>query len=187
MKTRLLLACALAGAALSAALPAHAQSGAVGASVTVVFPPLTGTGVRGLQFGGMVPSAGPVTVLPSSALAGEWRLTGMRNRKTIDITFTLPAALQGPGGATLPLSFNGNFAGLCEIDDTAQTCQTASYWVWNPVTTPTFRDTPERYKPGRPRYSDDTYSIYIGGIATPAPAQPAGNYTGAVGITIVAN
>ncbi|CAA9295829.1 MAG: hypothetical protein AVDCRST_MAG68-271 [uncultured Gemmatimonadetes bacterium] len=187
MTRRLLLACALIGAALCAAPPAHAQSGAVGASAVVVFPPLTGTGVRGLQFGRVIPSAGSVTVRPSSALAGEWRLTSMRGRKWVDITFILPAALQGPGGATLPLSFNGNFAALCEIDDATQICQTASYFEWNPVTTPTYRDTPERYKPGRPRYSDDSYSIYIGGIATPAPAQPAGQYTGAVGITIVTN
>jgi hypothetical protein len=187
MTRRLLLVCAMAGAALCAALPARAQSGAVGASATVVFPPLTGTGVRGLQFGGMLPSAGPVTVLPSSAVAGEWRLTGVRGRKSLDIAFTLPTALQGPGGATLPVSFNGNFAALCEVDDATQVCQTASYVAWNPVTTPVFRDTPERYRPGRPRFSDDSYSIYIGGVVTPAPAQVAGSYTGVVGITIIAN
>jgi|GEM_PF-754249 hypothetical protein len=182
-----LLLGALCAAAPGAALAqAEGGSGFVAASVTVAYPPLTGAGVRPLQFGVVLPSAGAATVLPADARAGEWRLTGVRGRKSLDISFTLPAALAGPNGATLPLSFNGNFAALCEIDNDQQ-CETASVVAWNPVTTPTFRDTPERYRPGRPRYTYDHYSVYLGGIALPSPSQPAGSYTGTVTITIIAN
>lgn len=176
--------CAFApGAALA---QAESGSGFVGASVTVAYPPLTGAGVRPLQFGVVLPSAGAATVLPDDMRAGEWRLTGVRGRKSLDITFTLPAALVGPNGATLPLSFNGNFAALCEIDN-GQECEIPSIIAWNPVTTPTFRDTPERYRPGRPRYTYDHFSVYLGGIALPSPSQPAGSYSGTVSITLAAN
>ena len=52
------------------------------------------------------------------ARGGEFRITGVKNRKSVDISFTLPTQLTGPAGATIPLNFNGNYAGLCEIDTT---------------------------------------------------------------------
>jgi len=114
-------------------------------------------------------------------------VTGVRNRKSLDITFVLPTTLRTAGGATMPISFNGNFAGICEINDDTQQCETASFFVYNPVTTPTFRDTPQRYRPGRPRFNYDHYSIYLGGVVTPSAVQAAGIYTGSVQITLVAN
>ena len=160
-------------------------TGSFAVSAVILARPLTGAGVRALQFGVVVPGT-PTIVAPNSAQGGEFRLSGLKSRKSVDITFTLPAKLAGPSGATIPLNFNGNTAGLCEVD-TTNTCVPASYVAWNPVTTPTFRDLPTRYSPGRKTYTYDLYSVYIGGIATPAAGQKPGTYTGAIGVVLVVN
>ena len=90
------------------------------------------------------------------------------------------------GGAAIPLDFNGNYAGLCEIDATG-TCDVASYFTWNPVTTPSFRDQPTRYKPGRKVYTYDAFEVYLGGTATPAVSQRQGTYTASIGVLLVVN
>jgi hypothetical protein len=119
-----LLASLLLGV-LSAPVEAQITAG-MPAILDILTPPLSGVGTRALQFGVIVPGTTTVTVLPASSAGGEFRITGVKSRKSIDISFTLPAALTGPGGATIPLSFNGNFAGLCEID-TSGACEAASY------------------------------------------------------------
>jgi hypothetical protein len=154
--------------------------------VSILAAPLSGVGTRALQFGTIVPGTTTVTVLPKSRSGGEFRITGVRNRKSIAISFTLPTALAGPSGATIPLSFNGNYAGLCEIDASG-TCDLASYFTWNPVTTPTFNDQPTRYKPGRKVYAYDDYQVYLGGVASPAAAQRQGSYTASIGVLLVVN
>jgi hypothetical protein len=175
----------LAGSAAAQA-PKPQATGSLVVSATILEPPIVGTGVKALTFGTISPGTTSVTVLPRTPASGEGRLSGVRNRRSIAITFTLPAALNGPGGATIPLSFNGNYAGLCEIDNSGQ-CVIASYFTWNPVTTPTFTDTPERYSPGRKLYFYDTYAVYIGGRALPAAFQRAGSYSGTIGVTLVVN
>mgnify|MGYP003579965490 CR=1 FL=1 len=182
-----LLAAALGLAGSAAAQGVQPQAtGSLIVSATILEPPIVGTGVNALNFGSIAPGTTSVTVLPRTPAGGEWRLTGVRNRRGVAITFNLPTALAGPGGATIPLSFNGNYAGLCEIDNSGN-CVLASYVTWNPVTTPTFNDTPERYSPGRPRYAYDTYALYIGGQALPAATPRAGAYTGTIGLTLVVN
>jgi hypothetical protein len=155
-------------------------------TVDILAAPLNGVGTRALQFGTIVPGTTTVTVLPKSRAGGEFRITGVRNRKSVDISFTLPASLAGPSGATIPLSFNGNLAGLCEIDASG-TCEAASYVTWNPVTTPIFHDLPTRYKPGRKTYAYDEYQIYVGGVASPSASQRQGTYTGSIGVLLVVN
>jgi hypothetical protein len=186
------LAFALALVALVGVAPRRAAAqgasivGAFSAGVQILYPPLSGAGIRPLTFGSLIPGAGATTVLPSSASAAEYRVTGTTGHRSITITIALPATLVGPGGQTIPLNFNGNYAALCEIDATG-VCQAASYFEWNPVTTPTQSDTPQRYKPGRPRYTYNDYSVYLGGVATPSATQSAGRYTGAIGMTLVLN
>lgn len=185
--TYLALCAALTGGASArATAQANTITGAIAASATILFPPLSGAGVRPLDFGSLIPGAGASTVLPSATNAAEFRITGTQNHRSITIIIVLPVALAGPGGATIPLNFNGNYAALCELD-AAGVCQAASYTSWNPVTTPTFNDTPQRYKPGRPRYSLNDYSVYVGGVATPAASQRAGHYTATIGMTMVLN
>ena len=152
----------------------------------ILAAPLTGTGMRALEFGVIVPGTTTVTVLPGSGSGGEFRITGVKSRKSVDISFTLPTQMTGPGGAAIPLSFNGNFAGLCEIDASGN-CEVASFFTWNPVTTPSYRDQPTRYKPGRKVFAYDAYQIYLGGAASPAANQRQGTYTAAIGVLLVVN
>jgi len=154
--------------------------------VDILTAPLSGVGTRALQFGVIVPGTTTVTVLPRSRSGGEFRITGVKNRKSVDISFTLPTALTGPAGATIPLDFAGNYAGLCEIDASG-TCDVASYFTWNPVTTPTYHDLPTRYKPGRKVYTYDDYQVYIGGVVTPSATQRQGTYTASIGVLLVVN
>jgi len=156
----------------------------VGANILTL--PLSGVGTRALQFGTIVPGTTTVTVLPRSPQDGEFRIAGVKNRKSVDISFTLPTQMTGPAGASIPLSFNGNYAALCEIDTTA-TCDVASVTTWNPVTTPTFHDLPTRYKPGRKVYQYDQYQVYLGGVASPSTTQRQGTYTASIGVLFVVN
>ena len=152
----------------------------------ILAAPLSGVGTRALRFGTIVPGTTSVTVLPRSAFGGEFRITGVRNRKSIGISFTLPTALTGPNGASIPLNFNGNYAAICEIDASGS-CEVASYFAWNPVTTPTFNDQPTRYKPGRKVYAYDEYQVYLGGAAAPSANQRQGSYTASIGVLLVVN
>jgi hypothetical protein len=158
----------------------------INATVSILTLPLTGMGTRALQFGVIVPGTTTVTVLPRSSAGGEFRIAGVKTRKSVDISFTLPTQLTGPAGASIPLSFNGNYAGLCEID-TSGACVLASYVTWNPVSTPTFRDNPTRFQPGRKVYAYDQYQVYLGGVATPAATQRQGTYTASIGVLLVIN
>lgn len=158
----------------------------INATASILAAPLSGTGARALQFGVIVPGTTTVTVLPRSSSGGEFRISGLKNRKSIDISFTLPTRLNGPAGASIPLSFNGNFAALCEVD-TSGACEVASVFTWNPVTTPTYRDQPTRYKPGRKVFAYDVYQLYLGGTASPAANQRQGTYTASIGVLLVVN
>jgi hypothetical protein len=177
------------GALLLGMASARAQgqiTGSIGAVAAILAAPLTGNGTRALQFGVIVPGTTNVTILPNSAAGAQFRISGVKNRKSIDISVTLPTQLTSPAGATIPLSFNGNYAALCEIDTTG-TCDAASYFAWNPVTTPSFRDQPTRYKPGRKVYAYDAYQVYLGGVASPAANQRQGTYTASIGVLLVVN
>ena len=189
----LLLLAALAALAAAGSARAAAQAtpvrptGGISASATILFPPLTAVGVRPLQFGVVPAGATQVTVLPGTPQGGEWRLTGMRNRKSVVISFTLPASLAGPGGASLPVTFNGTYAGSCEIDGATNACDAPTYQTWNPVTTPAMTDFPERVKPGRPKFTENEYSVFIGGRLLPPPAPRAGTYSATITVNLTVN
>ena len=169
------------------AAPAEGQiTAGMSAMADILTMPLSGVGTRALQFGVIVPGTTTVTVLPRTRAGGEFRINGVRNRKSVDISFTLPTRLTGPAGSSIPLSFNGNFAALCEIDASGL-CETASIVMWNPVTTPSFHDTPTRYKPGRKVYAYDSYQVYLGGSASPSTTQRQGTYTASIGVLLVVN
>jgi hypothetical protein len=182
------LSLSLAMLALAAEAPrASAQiTAGIGSMAQILTAPLTGSGTRALTFGTIVPGTTSVIVLPKSRSGGEFRIAGVRFRQSIDISFTLPANLVGPGGATIPLNFNGNYAGGCEIDG-AGNCVAATYLTWNPVTTPVFRDMPTLYAPFFNRYLNDSYEVYLGGVASPSPTQRQGHYTATIGVLLVLN
>lgn len=191
MRRLALLAAAVLCLLLQAA-PARAQApanddGSMPVSLTILFPPLVGLGVRPLEFGVIMPGTGPVTVLPNTPRSGEWRLTGIRNRRSIDISFAFPAVLTSAAGRTMPISFNGNYAATCEIDTPGNACDMTTYMTWNPVTTPSMRDLPERAKPGRPKFTTTDYKVFIGGQVNPGPNPSAGVYTGTITVTVTVN
>lgn len=179
--------CLLAQAAPARAQVPASDDGSMPVGLTIVFPPLVGVGVRPLEFGSIIPGTGAVTVLPNTPRGGEWRLTGIRNRKSIDISFALPATLVSASGQTLPIDFNGNFAATCEIDAPGNACDMTTYMTWNPVTTPSMRDLPERAKPGRPKFTTTDYKVFIGGRVNPGATAPAGTYTGTITVTVTVN
>ena len=173
---------------LGCAATAQAQgriTAGLGASINILFAPLSGAGVRPIDFGTVVPGV-PLAVQPRTAQGGEFRITGTSGRKSLDIIFVLPTVLTNAKGATIPIDFNGNYAALCELN-VSGVCDVPSIATWNPVTTPLFADKPTRYKGSRPRYNVDQFAVYIGGRILPAAGQVAGHYTGNVGVLMVLN
>ncbi|MDB4949791.1 MAG: hypothetical protein JWM27_2440 [Gemmatimonadetes bacterium] len=177
----LALACLAAPAAGQAKPTATAG---LNVAANIVAPPLNLNGTRDLQFGALIPGT-PGTVLPNAANAGEARGVGADQVHTLTFTFTLPTVLTGPAGATIPLSFNGNYAATCEINN-ADVCDATSFQTWNPVTSPSHTDTPKNVGPGG-TFLYTRYSVYIGGRASPAAAQRAGTYTGSITVTVTWN
>jgi hypothetical protein len=184
LRRSLLISTLLLGAS-SARADAQITAG-ITSLADILATPLSGVGTRALQFGVIVPGTTTVTVSPRTRNGGELRIAGVKNRKSVDISFTLPTQLNGPAGASIPLDFNGNYAGLCEIDASGS-CVLASYVTWNPVSTPIFHDLPTRYSPGRKVYTYDAYQVYLGGVASPSTTQRQGTYTASIGVLLVIN
>ena len=179
---------ALMSLLLAAPLVAYGQAG-VSSSLTVsadiLFPATSAGGVRPLSFGVVVPGT-TVSVAPRTAQGAEFRIAGLLGRKSVDITLTLPAVLAGPGGATIPLSFSGTNAAVCELD-VLGACQTASLTSWDPVVTPTMRVRPTKFGPGPKVFTNDQLALYLGASVTPAATQRAGHYAASATVVIVAN
>lgn len=173
---------------VAAPVAAFAQVGVtsgVATSVEILFPAITGGGVRPLNFGTVIPGT-TVSVAPRSAQGAEFRIAGLLGRKSVDLTLTLPTVLTGPGGATIPLTFAGANAAACELN-VLGICQTTSLVSWDPVASPTTRVRPTRFGPGPKIFVNDQLALYLGAsVATPA-TQRAGHYTASVTVVIVAN
>ena len=155
MRLLSLLACLTLGAASLAAPPAlHAQA--------VI-------GTQNLNFGNVIPGI-PTTVLKSNAAnSGQFRITGAGFFRSVTVRLTLPVVMNGPAGATMPISFASTDAGIS--------------WQGTIGSQTTF-------DPNAPF----TYTlwlgsgtVFLGGRVNPAPAQPAGNYTGTITLTVILN
>ncbi|MBD0319696.1 MAG: hypothetical protein ICV87_05140 [Gemmatimonadetes bacterium] len=188
------LAVILLAALFGWAAPSRAQStGSIGASVDVVYPPLTATGVRHLNFGSLLPGVTREILLPTDITtappieAGEIRITGARNRRGLLVTWTLPDSLRNPNGRGMEISFDGQYAATCEIE-TNQTCDPLTWNAYNPVQFASgYQDVPERARKNRTRYSLDSFSVYLGGQVRTRADQPPGYYRAPVRVTITAN
>lgn len=158
-------------------------AGAVRVTAVVLDPPLTAVGMRTLQFG-LVRPGEIKRVGPREAAAGELRIGGLRSKRSVTITLTLPATLNPVGGGPgIPVFWDDQFAGGCEILNGA--CDEPTYESWNPVLTPTFTIDAQRRKPGRLRFAQDEYSVYLGGEARTPAGLAAGSYTATVAVTLV--
>ena len=124
------------------------------------------TGIRNLTFGPVIVGI-PSSIGPSHPTkSGQFRLTAPLNSK-VQIRFTLPDALAGPGGAQLPITFGSSDAMAVGT---------------SPGSTPTtFNPKATR----NPQFQPSTaYDVFIGGTVTPAGNQQPGSYAATITLTI---
>jgi hypothetical protein len=152
---------------------AQTATGSITVSARVVEPPLTGSGVRPLDFGTIVPGSS-VTVQPQGPSSGAWEIGGLVRRDRVDFTFELPPSLTNEHGSSIQLSFAGNYAGSCRPRNN-QPCE----WVlWDP------RSPYQLNFNGQWRVSDGNLLVHLGGIASAESLQGIGTYTGTVRLYI---
>jgi hypothetical protein len=129
--------------------------------------PLTVQGVRSLAFGTLLAGVNKSVLRTDAINGGQFDISGP-SRASVLLTFTLPASMAGPGGATLPLSFGSNDGG------------------WSPpqqIGTQTGFD--PRVPFTAPLDQNGKVSAYLGGTARPTANQKAGSYTGTITLTVV--
>ncbi|HEU4699453.1 MAG TPA: hypothetical protein VFS40_09755 [Gemmatimonadales bacterium] len=122
--------------------------------------------MRDLTFQSLTPGV-PKQIRRTDAVnAARFDLLGGPNRWVL-VQFTLPTAMSGPGGATLPLTYGPAAAGYSETQT---------------ITTQTVFDPAQPYQA---RLSNTGRgAVFLGATATPAPTQRPGSYTATVTLTI---
>ena len=140
-------------------LAALVAAPSAGAQVSII-------GIRNLAFGPVIVGV-PSSVGPSHPTkSGQFRITAPLNSK-VQIRFTLPDALAGPGGAELPITFGSS---------DAMAIGSA------PGSTPMFFN-PKATR--NPQFQPSTmYNVFIGGTVTPAGNQQPGSYAATITLTI---
>ncbi|MGH7580489.1 MAG: DUF4402 domain-containing protein [Gemmatimonadales bacterium] len=142
---------------LAVALVATSRSAAAQVSVIPV---------RDLAFGPVIVGV-PTQIPPSHPVrSGQFRLTAPPQTR-MRFRLTLPNRLDGPAGATLPISFN-NTDGIV-----VGTAPNSVPETFNPKATKIFEDA-----------ASTTIHVFIGGTVSPAGNQPPGNYTGTITFTV---
>jgi len=124
-------------------------------------------GERDLRFGTVFPGLPEQVLRTDATRAGRYRIRA-RAGTGLSVRLVLPAAMVGPGGATLPLTFaadDGGYTPLFFLNFQIPFDPNAPYNFSMPFL--------------------GTVRIYLGGTATPSFAQPGGTYSAAV-VMIVA-
>jgi len=141
-------------------VPANAQGQSNGGR------PLNAVSRQMLNFGTMFSGTSTKVSRLDALRAGQFELRGAKGSE-VRIDLGLPAALNGPAGAKVPLTFGPGDGGYT-LDGTIGTAV-----------------------PFDPRHalistlsSTGRLYIFLGGTATPAAKQPAGSYAGTVTLTI---
>jgi hypothetical protein len=129
--------------------------------------PIRAQGVRALAFGTLLPGVPQPISRTDPLRSGQFDLTGQRF-SSVQLSFTLPAVMTGPAGATLPLAFGGNDAGFSRS-------QSVGAQVGFDPRSP-FLATLSNNGRG---------SVFLGGTAQPVTAQRPGSYSGTVTLTVV--
>ena len=130
--------------------------------------PISVTGVQSLAFGTLLPGMPTIVARTDAAKSGQFTITGPHDSQA-QLTFTLPAVLTGPGGATLPLTFGASDAGY------SQSQNIGGQIGFDPKQS--FLITFSGQGRG---------SVFLGGTARPAPTQRAGSYTGTITLNLAA-
>jgi len=129
--------------------------------------PLTVQGTRSLSFGSLLAGVNKSVLRTDPINGGQLDISGPKNVQVL-LTFTLPASMTGPAGATLPLSFGSTDGG------------------WSP---PQQVGTQIPFDPRlaftAPLDQNGKVSVYLGGTAKPTANQKAGSYTGTITLTVV--
>jgi hypothetical protein len=132
----------------------------LGAQITVL-------SVRGLAFGTVIPGVPSVVSRTDPVNSGQFEIRGPF-LTFIRLTFTLPTVLNGPLGATMPVSFATNDAG---------------YSFNNTITNQ------NAFNPNQPYttliWIGGRSGVWLGGGVTPTVGQRAGAYTGTVVLSVV--
>jgi hypothetical protein len=124
------------------------------------------TPIRDLAFGPVIVGI-PTHTPPSHPVrSGQFRLTAPLLTR-VRFRFTLPNRLNGPAGATLPISFSNN-DGIA-----VGTGPTSVPVVFNPRATQVFQIV-----------TSTTINVFIGGTVSPAGNQRQGNYIGTITFTV---
>lgn len=124
-------------------------------------------GQQNLSFGTVIPGV-PTTIARTDPVgSGQFRITSgwLQN---VTVSFTLPTVMNGPLGATMPITFlntDGGFSG------------------WNgSITNQT------QFNPNSP-YNGfiwwGTAVVYLGGRVNPSPTQRGGSYTANIVMTVI--
>ncbi len=125
--------------------------------------------VRGLAFGTVIPGVPSVVLRTDPVNSGQFEIRGGQFLSIIRLTFTLPTVLNGPLGATMPLSFATNDAG---------------YSFTNSINSQTAFNPNQPYTTVKGIGGGAT-GVFLGGRVTPAANQRAGSYTGTVVLSVV--
>jgi hypothetical protein len=153
------------GPRVTALFLAVALAGAGGVQAQGPSRPLTVTGSQNLVFGAVIPGVPQTILRTDAAFAGRYEMRGS-NRAEVRIEFTLPAAMAGPAGATLPLQFGAGDGGR----NTENTIGTAvAFDPRVPLVTNL--------------HANGRLYIWLGGTASPSGTQRSGNYTAVITLT----
>ena len=139
--------------------------GALLAGGTPAVAQITVAPVRDLAFGPVIVGV-PTTIPPSHPVrSGQFQVTAPLLTR-VRFRLTLPARLDGPAGASLPITFaNGDAIRIGTAPNTAPT-------VFNPKGAEVFV------------VASPTIHVFIGGTVSPAGNQPQGDYTGTIILTV---
>ncbi len=184
------LALALLGAA-AAGLSGQTYSYALTPSATIALPPVTGGGVRDLDFG-IVTWGGTADTGAGSEAAtstAKWEFNGLKKNRTVQLSFDLPATLV-MGVSSLSVSWNNaGYGSWCSRLDTDPVglCGGGS------TTTGTFNPqsangglSVNATTSGGASNNNRLLTVWVGGkLLTVPPASPPGLYTATLRLTIV--
>jgi hypothetical protein len=157
LATPLLLGALLIPAAVSAQ-----AAGEVDVTATVISQ-IAVNGDRDLEFGTLVPGFAR-TIEANNSASGRFAITGGGNFE-VSLDFDLPSNLDGPSGATMPITFGANAAG---------------WGTTSAVVSGTF-------DPGgvtNRNLSGGELWVFIGGTVTPAAGQASGAYAGVISLDV---
>lgn len=152
---------------------------------------ISGSGIQSLQFGTLTPGT-PTVVAPLDPVAAKWQFVGIPNNQAAanryaDLTFvSLPSALNGPGGATLPI---GTYQVRVALEKNG-----VDYYYYPSTYTvtpaspgidpnPQINGGATPTAPGVGGNNGRTLVVYMGATVSPTAAQRAGVYEGTLTLT----